>query len=84
MKRIEVRLPEADIARLDQDAAKLKTTRADLARDRLTKPQIRNPSHITAEEYYRLVTAARRRVGFCVDARQMEQIVSVVIRELVT
>ena len=80
-RKIEVRLPIDAIDRLDQEAADRKVSRSELAREKILNTAIQG-HNLSPVDYNKLVQVVRRRIGFGIDPRQVEQTVAVVIKEL--
>ena len=80
-RKIEVRLPVDVIERLDKEAAFRKVSRSELAREKITHTPVQG-QNLTPVDYNKLVQVVRRRIGFGIDPRQVEQTVAVVINEL--
>jgi hypothetical protein len=82
MQRIEVRFEPEDIQRLDQQAAALKMTRAELVRSRALATPKGSTRAYTATEYNQLVAAAHRFTHGDLDRRHVETLVGFVFTRL--
>lgn len=81
MREIKLRLPEAEVAVIDAQAAATKTTRAQFIRERITNP-CAAVSTLAPRDYHALVAAAVIELRGNVPRHLVEYLVAYVINRL--
>ncbi|MGA1628657.1 MAG: CopG family transcriptional regulator [Aquiluna sp.] len=77
-KRIDVTLPAALVASLDDEAQQRGMTRSELVKERLMS------NAVSPNDFHKAVARIRRKVGSNLDARQMESIIAATYVEFST